>query len=387
MTRIMVLSVSGLMMILLAGCGQRSGLSAVREGTVAFREGKYEKAAIAFERAATRISGSANLYYNLGVTHLRLGNMDKAQTALKTACELDPEQASAQVCLAQIAYYRNDLPEASAYLNKALLKMKDKDERARALTTLGFIEVARQRYDYARLSFLEAIRLNKDYAPARYNLATLYRDTYGLKEEALEEFELFKRVVDSKDPHFDKAKNSITRLQLNLERTKADQGASAQRRDSPTAAKLLNDAILLHQSKQYSKALKTYRDALLADPQTFSAAYGAGMACIKLNKSTEAIDAFKTALEINPNNQDCYVQLARLMLQVRQTAEAAKVLDRAIARSPYNPVSYDLMARIRYAEGRFDEAWLYGCFYVSLIPATDPSRASYERWLNSFKQK
>jgi len=386
MTRIIVFSVTSLMVAFLSGCGAHSGLSAAREGAAAFNEGKYEKAAVAFERATARISDSANLYYNLGVTHLRLGNMDKAQTALKTACELDPEQASALVCLAQIAYYRNDLPEASVYLNKALLKIKEKDERARALTTLGFIEIARQRYDYARLSLLEAIRLNKDYAPARYNLATLYRDTYGLKEEALEEFELFKRVVDRKDAHFEKANNSITRLQLNLERTKADQGASV-RRDSPTAAKLLNDAILLHQAKQYAKALKTYRDALLADPQTFSAAYGAGMVCIKLNKSAEAIDAFKTALDINPNNQDCYAQLARLMMQVRQTAEAAKVLDRAIARSPYNPVSYDLMARIRYAEGRFDEAWLYGRFYVSLIPAADPSRASYEHWLNSFRQK
>jgi Tfp pilus assembly protein PilF len=76
-----------------------------------------------------------------------------------------------------------------------------------------------------------------------------------------------------------------------------------------------------------------------------------------------------------------------LSIQLRQYGEAIKTLDKAIARSPFNPVSAKLMARLRYAEGRYSEARLYGEFYLSLISAKEPGRADYEKWVKILPKK
>ena len=69
------------------------------------------------------------------------------------------------------------------------------------------------------------------------------------------------------------------------------------------------------------------------------------------------------------------------------TAEAAKVLDRAIARSPLNPLNAELMARIRFAESKLPEARAYGEYYLALLPPGDRGRAAYEKWVKTLPAK
>jgi Tfp pilus assembly protein PilF len=64
-----------------------------------------------------------------------------------------------------------------------------------------------------------------------------------------------------------------------------------------------------------------------------------------------------------------------------------KTLDKAIARSPFNPASAKLMAQLRYTEGRYPEARLYGEFYLSLVSTKEPGRAEYEKWIKILPKK
>lgn len=155
------------------------------------------------------------------------------------------------------------------------------------------------------------------------------------------------------------------------------------RRDPAAASKLLQDGIAAQSAKQFSKAIKAYREALAADPLTFNAAFGLGMLYKRQGLKSEALEAFKRAASISPGHQDSYHQAAELAMQLRRYDDAEKILDRAIARSPYNPVSADLMARIRYAEMRFAEARVYGEFYLSLLRENDKNRPIYEKWVKS----
>lgn len=375
-----------LMVVGVCGCGSRSGLSSAKSGMEAFKEGRFEKAVEQLTYATSRITNSPELYYNLGVAHIELGNTAQAQAAFSEAIKLNPEYSDALACMGQLDLQQDNLLPASEMLEKALACASSADVKARILTTLGLVEARRKRYDVSRVYYLRAIKENRKHESAYYNLATLYRDDYKLYEEALDNFELFVRISNPKNRYFEKATSNIKRLKTNIERTRANE-PDVIRRDSPKAAKLLQEGVTAYATKQYAKAIKYYKDALDADPLTFSAAYGLGKVYQQQGLRNEARNAFKRASEINPNNQDCYCQAAELSIQLRQYAEAIKTLDKAIARSPFNPVSAKLMAKIRYAEGRYPEARLYGEFYLSMVSAKEPGRADYEKWVKILPKK
>jgi tetratricopeptide (TPR) repeat protein len=190
------------------------------------------------------------------------------------------------------------------------------------------------------------------------------------------------RLADRDDRHVEKAENNIKRLRLNLTRIR-EEASEGVRRDPATAARLLQEGARLHADRQSAKAVKAFRDALAADPLTFSAAYGLAMAYKAQGRRAEAMEAFRRAAQINPDHQDSYHQAAELAFQLKRYVEAGKLLDRAIARSPFQVASAELMARIRHAEGRLPEARAYGEYTLSLMHPNAKGRRAYEQWVRS----
>jgi len=375
--------------LLLGGCGSdSSGQSALREGMAAFNEKNYAAAITHLTRATQRITSSADLYYHLGCAHLEKGEPEPAAAAFIAALELNPKHGESLAGLGQVAFYKKDLSKARDYFRQALASTVSSDDaKASILNGLALAEAGLQRYDLARLYLLEAQQASPKYAPSLYNLASLYRDTYNLREEALDQFEMYVRIADKKDPYLDKGANNVKRLRLNMERTRGEE-MDALRRDPEAAAKLLHEGIAAHSSKQFAKAIKCYRDALAADPLAFNAAFGMGMVYKRQGQRAESMEAFKRAAAINPCHQDSYLQSAELAVQLKRYDEAEKILDRAIARSPYSPASAELMVRIRHAESRLPEARAYGEFYLSLLRGDEKKNsAAFEAWVKKLPTK
>lgn len=365
------------------GCGTDSGQKALKQGLAAYKEKNYAAAVTHLNRAGKRLTGSVPLYYHLGLAHLHQGEIEPAQAAFAAALELAPGHAASKVCLGQIAYLQNDLAQAQTCFDEALAVTEAPEERARILTALGLTEMGRNRNDLARLYLIRAQQAHRAYAPAYYNLASLYRDAFNLREEALDQFELYVRLADRDDRHVEKAENNIKRLRLNLTRIR-EEASEGVRRDPATAARLLQEGARLHADhRQSAKAVKAFRDALAADPLTFSAAYGLAMAYKAQGRRAEAMEAFRRAAQINPDHQDSYHQAAELAFQLKRYVEAGKLLDRAIARSPFQVASAELMARIRHAEGRLPEARAYGEYTLSLMHPNAKGRRAYEQWVRS----
>ena len=374
--------------LLACGCGSDSGQRSLREGMAAFNEKNYAEAITQLARATQRITDSADLYYHLGAAHLEKGEPEPAAAAFNAALELNPRHGEALAGLGQVAYYKKDMAQARSCFERALAAAVSSDAaKASILNGLALVEASQQRNDLARLHLLRAQQACKLYAPSLYNLASLYRDAYNLREEALDQFELYLRVADKQDPYYAKAENNVKRLRLNVERTQAEE-LDAMRRDPAAAARLLHDGIAAQSAKQYPKAIKAYRDALAADPLTFNAAFGLAMIYKRQGQRAEALEAFKRAAAINPGHQDSYCEAAELAYQLKRYDEAEKILDRAIARSPYGPAGAELMARIRYAESRFPEARAYGEFYLSLLRPNDrANNGAYEKWVKALPAK
>lgn len=387
MIRTEILFLLGACSLLACGCGSDSGQSALRQGMAAFKDKNYPEAITCLNRATQRITDSADLYYHLGCAYLEKGELEPATAAFNAALDLQPQHGETLAGLGQIAYYKKDLPKAQAFFERALAAAVSSDDaKASILNGLALAQAGQQRNDLARLYLLRAQQVSRMYAPSLYNLASLYRDVYNLREEALDQFELYLRVADKQDRYFEKGENNVNRLRLNVERTQAEE-LDALRRDPAAAARLLHEGISAQSTKQYPKAITCYRDALAADPLTFNAAFGLAVIYKRQGQRAEALEAFKRAAAISPGHQDSYLQAAELAVQLKRYDEAEKILDRAVARSPYNPASAELMARIRYAEARLPEARVYGEFYLSLLRGDNKNRAAYEKWVRSLPAK
>ncbi len=384
MTRLTLLPVTLLSVVMLiGGCGGNSPQSALKKGFAEFEKENYSETIALLNRAAQEIDNSSDLYYTLGLAYLHLGDMDKALDALNKTVDLTPVHCEALICLGQIAYHKTEFEYSRKCYETALKLSPDIHTKAILYTSLALTESGLKNNGLARLYLIRALSCDNSYAPAMYNLGSVYRDKFGFKEEALNYFRAYLQTADKSEAHFEKAQNNITRLQNNIKRKAVERKTGS---NAVKASQALEAAINFQVTRQYQKALNSYETALNADPAAFSAAYGKAMMHQKLNNRLEALGAFKKALAINPDHQDSYVRAIGIALALRKYDEALVLLDRAIARNPQYVSWYDLMARVLYGQEKYHEALKYGEYFLSLMKPDDESRKSYEKWVMALRE-
>jgi len=366
--------------VFVAGCGRQSPQSLVRRGEAALAGGDAGEAAQAFEQAVKRIADSPDLYYNLGNAYERLGNLEPAAQAFNTALQLNPTHQEALEGRALVAMHRQEWKIAQEHFARALRAADDGTVRARVLTAWGLMDANRADYDLARARFLAARLADPRYAPAFYNLASLYRDRLDLHEESLDLFQMYTRLVTDETPNLKKALNAIQRLTANQQRRRADE--TPEHRDPAKAAVLIQTGRHLEDARQSAKAIKAYREALAADGTAFAAARGLTRVYLATGARSEALEAARTAIRINPSHVEAAMQAAELAYQIKDYAEAGRIAGRLIARLTSYAPAYELMTRIRYAENHLPEARAYGELYVAAAKP-GPDRDRYAAWLET----
>lgn len=385
-------------LLLFAGCGADTGRAAFEKGVAAYRGGNYPEAERLLTRAAQRITGSADLYYYLGAARLKLGSPDAAYDAFNIALDSDASHGEALAGMGEAAFFKNELPKARGLFEQALRsRLATGAARAMALNGLSMVRREEKKPALARLCLLRALRADRSYAPTYYNLALLYSEAYGLREEALDQLGLFLRLEEGDSPYREKAQNHFRRIAEALRRQNAAAAAGpAPRRDAAAARERLQEAAALFAAKRYPRAAKAYRDALAADPLCFEAAMGRGAAAARQGLRADALDAYRLAAKLKPGALAAHIGAAEQAFQMHRCEEAERLLAPAIARSPFHEPAADLMARIRFAqksaaEARRDtekareyaaELREYGAFYLSLLREGDPRKDDYRKWLD-----
>ena len=369
-------------LLCIGGCGG-SPESEFRKGLSEFGRKRYSEAIISLNRAAQEIGDSAELYYTLGLSYLHLGDTDKALEALNKTTDIDATHCEALVCLGQIAYHEMELADSLKCYETALKLSPEPHTKAVLYTSMALTQSGLKNNGLARLYLIRALSCDPNYAPALYNLGSLYRDKFGFREEALECFEDYLKIAPKKELHFEKAQNNVERLNKNIERTSPDKGV---KRDAIAASQFLKEGVTYQAEKKYREAIGAYDAALKADPLAFSAAYGRAMAYQKLGNDREAFAAFKQALAINPDHQDSYARAVSIAIEQKRFTEAVALLDKAIARNPHYVSWYDLMARALFGQTKYNEALNYGEYYLSLLKPGDEGRSAYEKWLKALRE-
>ena len=368
-------------LLMTTGCSEWISKRALERGLAAMHQGDYATAAKQLEKASHHIVDNASLYYNLGTAYYGLGQIDNALKAFQTALELTPNDREVMQFIGKIHLQRQEWDLAGAMFEKAGL---GQPPDAHLLAYLAEAANGAGRTDAARIYLIRALNADRTFAAAYYDLGAMYAEKYMLPAEAVDCYEVFVHMADQKDPHVEKAKAGIVRLQQVLSRLPQPLPPGA-KRDPAAGLKFVADGDKQRAAKQMVKAEKAYRDALVADPLCHDAAYNLAQILKSKNNLPDALKMLVRASAIEPVRQTTLLDCAQTAITLKQYRDAACMLDRVIARWPNSAPAYAFMALVRQADGHAADARVYVDQYVRLAPP-GPERDRYEAWAKTLPQ-
>lgn len=134
--------------------------------------GNFAEAIACYKRAITIERENHLLWFNLGITYQKQGDLRRAKSALSTALEMNPDDQESAEQLAIVCLERKEFMEAAELCHCGL----DLNPlNAHLWNTLGVIFFNQEEYAIAAESFERAVSINPYYYDALYNL----RDTYS----------------------------------------------------------------------------------------------------------------------------------------------------------------------------------------------------------------
>lgn len=167
------------------------------ELTGAFNEQAWPKAQAVAARLLSIAPPHPAVHYIAGVAAMELQQMPKALSHLHQAADLDPKQVDILTQFAKALALVKMSPEARRAADRAMA-LSPGDPMT--LDTLGVVYTQIHAHAEARSAFQQAVDLNPEHAPYRFNLATALLAT-GAIDAAREELETCIRI----DPHYWKA--------------------------------------------------------------------------------------------------------------------------------------------------------------------------------------
>jgi len=152
-----------------------------------YKQGKYREAIGSFERVIAIVPDFAEGYYNLGLTHLQIGNPDAAITMMEKAIELKKDFLEAYFGIGQAYMMKEEEDKAIEAFRKAITVIPDD---ANAYLNLGIMYFNYNKYDLALNVLLKALSLDKSLPQIHYQLGLVYIRK-GEMDKAIERFETF----------------------------------------------------------------------------------------------------------------------------------------------------------------------------------------------------
>lgn len=118
----------------------------------------------------------------------------------------------------------------------------------------------------------------------------------------------------------------------------------------------LNLGVCLHQLGDFDQAIEQYKAALAIDPQNGVAIANLGAAYDSHGNYYDAIRMYKTALEVGANQPMVLVNLGTTYIKQNRLQAAMETLRAAVKQDPQLSVAYQWLGYCYHRSGRYDEA-------------------------------
>ena len=395
---------------------------------------RFEEAQQAHRKAVTLSPNWPGYHNNLALSYAYSGNSAEAKSELKTALRLDPHNLVANANLADFCLQEKQYRQALEYLRNAGADRSTDPSLLYALTQayFGVGETKLAREAVARLSvlaptnekmrFAEGLLLaeNHQYAEAVkqfeaipvgdrdfavcQNLGLAY-SRLRQHEEAQRAFEQALRLDPSNpEPYFtigldlldgrnpDQAVYPLTQahqkapqrvdiacalmealLQTRQLVRAGDLLAEVRARAPNDAAVMETEGDLYVAEGEEAKALDSYRRALQLNPENLSARLSLAKAYLRLDQIAQAKTEFEKVLRSDPTNADAHAGLGRIALRAGQEDLALGELSAALRQDPNELDANEDLAAIRTRRSEFVEAE----GFLERLVRLEPNKARY----------
>lgn len=358
------------------GCGPSDGKKELADGLAALEARDPAKAVKALEKSLACDGQTVDALVGLARAKLALGELKAAGEAVTAAAAQEPAATDVLQLQAQLAYHGKDYSAANEFYGKLANDTSLSAEvRAEGWTGLGIVALTQNMPDVAHAAFLTAIRLDRRHASAYYHLGLLYRNSYGLSEAALEQFEKFAYLGDAGDVLVRKVHRVVLPEIKDTIAHAAKSRLGASRRDTAACSSLLAKAEAAMRkggAKGAKSAVSFYQQALQADALSYPAALGLAKAWPKAEAGrageARSLECYKLACALKPSAVQTLLAAGQLAAQRGLQAVAAEIYLRAVAADGTNISAIDGLIRALQRTGKRKEAKAYQDYRDLLSP-------------------
>ncbi|MDF7823999.1 tetratricopeptide repeat protein [Pontiellaceae bacterium B12227] len=331
-------------LFMFAGCSGKSGEKQYNKALSAWKDGDLVRARALFENSINKMSGNSQkstALNQLGLVLWELGESQAAADAFSTSANLAETLSGANLNMGIALYHTGRIDEAEVALNNVL---GENPKNETALAILGLIELQKRNWAGATTELTKSasinprsaaaqnalalaelhqtknseraitrlkqlISANPDYAPAAYNLGSIYDHWLRNPSAAMSWYKQYLQKAGENGSHVQSAANAVARLGGTPATTSTTRSA-APKVNPAEAARYMAEGSKLHGAQKYDEAIVAYRKALAADPKHKTAYYNMGLAFYAQGNYSDAATACNSALNIDPNFSDARYMLS-----------------------------------------------------------------------------
>lgn len=307
-----------------------------------------------YEQAVRIDSGNATAHHSLGHIYRDLQRSEEAIKEFQRAIVLEPKNPYHYYCLGDIYQALGRYDEAIASFQECIkLNPRDEDPSHR-LGHLYFDQL--KDYERATESFRRAIEGSPKGAYL-YNDLGVSLAASGYSDEALAAFKQAKDLdSEMREPYI-----ALGMAYLNLKRY--DDALSTFQEmiklEPQNDAALTAIGKIFQHKKQPEQSIEFYLKAIEYDKTDADCAedYASlGSSYVELGRFTDAIDAYRRAIERNPTKASFCISLGSVLESVERREEAISVYTKATEIAPNDPNSYHGLGHCLQNAGRTPEA-------------------------------
>lgn len=315
-----------------------------RLGLLLWEMGETEEAVVAFGESLHMDAGQVDVLGNLGVALISHRDFSAAEQTLREVALRQPNDARSLAYIGMAYLQNQQWNEASRYLQLALTPAPEDPnlQTALALSELHTHGAA------AALRRLQALAQKyPDYAPALFNMASIYQYDLNNATEATRWLKRYLEQASSIDDF-----STLARTQLNAlesgEKTASLSYTAPQTRDRKAAEQYFKRALAAHRAGKTTTAIPDYIQAIEKDDHYEQAFYNLGLAYYATSQMSLASEAFEQAVQLNPAFVDARYNAALVAYyNLGQTERALRELNTVLSQQPDYQPAIDLIKRIK----------------------------------------
>ena len=209
------------------------------------------------------------------------------------------------------------------------------------------------KYPEAAIEFVNALKIDPNYAAAHYQLAQSYVKT----QQWPRAYQEFGRTVELQPDNY-AARVELAKLLIasgTLQQAKEQTDLLLQQWPNESQSHFMAANLLAAQAN-FPAAIEEVRKAIALDPSDWDLYLNLALMQMKNNQSDAAEPNFRKAVELNPRAMDARLMLASYYQARSRFAEAEEQLRNAVQIDSKNPDPRAALARLYLAEGKKAEA-------------------------------